>query len=534
MPSPLSKRMHEFRRSWLRGPLAYPPTGVAAYQAQRVKAWQEDLRVRRASIAIQAAMRPGRRLLLRRVVVKGWSLAARVARLWVGLRTRQLNRAQARRRKLNGPWDRAYARFWRTLQGDRSWRRLEPRLWDYELAFGKVIDQLSPDLIHAHDFYMLGVGARAVVRARAGGRVVPLVWDAHEFLPGLKARADNPRWLPAHCAHEREFAPYADAVVTVSPELAILLQEQHGLAEMPAVVLNAPDLDETASAADAPDLRELCGIGPGVKLLVYSGAAAAQRGLDVMVDSLPHLDGVHVAFVVAHPPSRYVQGLMTKAAQLGMSDRLHVVPYVPHDQVVALLSSADAGVIPIHHWPNHEIALITKYFEYAHARLPMIVSDVRTMAETTRSSGLGEVFRAEDVEDFVRVVKIVMSDTKRYRAAYDRPGLLENWTWGAQAQILDDIYTRLLPDHPRNPEESVRTTGPDVSVVMVVRNAMPYLTKCIRSLVEQTIGMGRFELIAVDRGSTDGGAERLTRFAELHPQTFKVIYQPNSAVGRGL
>ena len=76
----------------------------------------------------------------------------------------------------------------------------------------------------------------------------------------------------------------------------------------------------------------------------------------------------------------------------------------------------------------------------------------------------------------------------------------------------------------------MRTTAPDVSVIMVVRDAMPYLTKCIRSLVEQTIGMGRFEVIAVDCGSTDGGAERLTRFSELHPETFKVIHQPNSAV----
>ncbi len=531
MPSPLTKRAFEFRRSWLRGPLAYAPTGVAAYRAQRVKAWQEDLRIRRASIAIEAATttRPRRRL-LRRMAVRGSSLAARTMRLWVAFRTRQLNRALASRRKLTGPWDRAYALIWRTVQGDRSWRRLEPRLWDYELAFGKVIDQLSPDLIHAHDFYMLGVGARAVVRARAAGRPVKLVWDAHEFLPGLKSRADNPRWLPAHCAHEREFAPYADAVVTVSPELAILLQQEHGLAEMPAVVLNAPEVEETEDATSLLDLRELCGIGPDVKLLVYSGAAAGQRGLDIMVDALPHLDGVHVAFVVAHPPSRYVQSLMTKAAQLGMIDRLHVVPYVPHDHVVAFLSSADAGVIPIHHWPNHEIALITKYFEYAHARLPIIVSDVRTMADTTRSTGLGEVFRAEDVEDFVRVVKIVMSDTQRYRAAYDRPNLLQNWTWGAQAMILDDIYGRLLPDHPTDPEDSVRTTAPDISVVMVVRDAMPYLTKCIRSLVEQTIGMGRFEVIAVDRGSADGGAERLTRFAELHPHTFTVIHQPTSAV----
>ncbi len=113
-----------------------------------------------------------------------------------------------------------------------------------------------------------------------------------------------------------------------------------------------------------------------------------------------------------------------------MSDRLHVVPYVPHDQVVAFLSSADAGVIPIHHWPNHEIALITKYFEYAHARLPMIVSDVTDDGRDHPRVRAGEVFRAEDVEDFVRVVKIVMSDTERYRAAYDRP---EFWRTGPGA-----------------------------------------------------------------------------------------------------
>ncbi len=94
----------------------------------------------------------------------------------------------------------------------------------------------------------------------------------------------------------------------------------------------------------------------------------------------PRLDGVHVAFVVAHPPSRYVEGLVARAAELGVADRVHLLPYVPHDQVVSFLASADAGVIPIHHWPNHEVALITKFFEYAHARLPMIISDVRAMA----------------------------------------------------------------------------------------------------------------------------------------------------------
>src|SRR4051812_40715659 len=58
------------------------------------------------------------------------------------------------------PVERLQVRYWRARLGDRSWRRLEPGLWNYERAFGAVIDELKPDLIHAHDFRMLGVGAR--------------------------------------------------------------------------------------------------------------------------------------------------------------------------------------------------------------------------------------------------------------------------------------------------------------------------------------------------------------------------------------
>jgi glycosyltransferase involved in cell wall biosynthesis len=126
-------------------------------------------------------------------------------------------------------------------------------------------------------------------------------------------------------------------------------------------------------------------------------------------------------------------------------DRIHAVPYVPHERVAAFLSAADAGVIPIHHWPNHEIALITKFFEYSHARLPIVVSDVRTMAETVRATGQGEVFRARDAADFARAVRAVLADPRRYRGVYDGPGSpLPGWTWEAQAAKLDAIYGALL------------------------------------------------------------------------------------------
>ncbi|MEQ4303021.1 glycosyltransferase family 4 protein [Plantactinospora sp. B6F1] len=446
MPDPLARRRHEFRRAWLRWPLAYAPNGIAAHRAQWAKAWQADIRQREAELTL--AVRAGttdRRLERRRRRLRLERKAAHLLRRWVSLRYWMLTRAR-KGRKLTSWWDRLYTWFWSTVQGGRAWRRLEPGLWDYELAFGPVVDELAPDLIHAHDFRMIGVGARAKVRAAVAGRELKLVWDAHEFLPGVQPWQDNARWLPAHRAHEREYVPFADAAVTVSASLAELLRREHGLAELPAVVLNAPDVtgDPAGETGPAPELRDRCGIGPEVPLLVYSGVAAPKRGLGTMIEALPQLPGVHVALVVNKPDGPYVRELLARAGALGVADRLHVLPYVAHWQVVAFLSGADVGVIPIQHWPNHEIALITKFFEYAHARLPVVVSDVRTMAETVRSTGQGEVFRAEDVTDYVRAVRAVLADRERYRAAYQQPGLLAGWTWAAQAEVLTGVYRRLL------------------------------------------------------------------------------------------
>ncbi|WP_405425494.1 glycosyltransferase family 4 protein [Micromonospora sp. NBC_00617] len=465
MPDPLARRRHEFRRAWLRWPLAYPPNGIAAHRAQWVKAWREDLRVREAQLTLAARAGTATRLAARRRMLQVEEAGAQILGKWVSFRYWQLTRAR-KGRKFRNPWDRAYTKFWQLAKGDGAWRRLEPGLWDYELAYGPVLDELRPDLIHANDFRMLGVAARAKIRAAAAGREIKVVWDAHEFLPGLKPWQDNARWLPAHRAHEREYAPYADAVMTVSDALADLLRQEHGLAVQPDVVLNAPSAGhgDVEPETPAPDLRALCGVGAEVPLLVYSGAAARQRGLDIMVEALPQLPGVHVALVVNKPAGPYVSQVLARAAKLGVGDRVHALPYVKHWQVVPFLASADAGVIPIHHWPNHEIALITKFFEYSHARLPLIVSDVKTMAGTVRSTGQGEVFRAEDVADYVRAVRAVLADRERYRAAYDRAGLLESWTWEAQAEVMDAVYRRLLPGRPTSAAGPAGTGGlPDES-----------------------------------------------------------------------
>jgi len=68
----------------------------------------------------------------------------------------------------------------------------------------------------------------------------------------------------------------------------------------------------------------------------------------------------------------------------------------------------------------------------------------------------------------------------------------------------------------------------DVTVIVPVYNTMPYLTRCLMSLVRQSIGRSRLEVIAVDDGSTDGSGAVLDRFVRRFPDLFTVIHQPNS------
>ncbi|MFG2066600.1 glycosyltransferase [Micromonospora tulbaghiae] len=81
---------------------------------------------------------------------------------------------------------------------------------------------------------------------------------------------------------------------------------------------------------------------------------------------------------------------------------------------------------------------------------------------------------------------------------------------------------------PTTPRTAAGTSRPDVSVVVPVYNTLRYLRSCLESVLRQTIGPDRMEIVAVDDGSTDGSGRLLDRYAAKHPGTVRVVHQANS------
>ena len=315
-----------------------------------------------------------------------------------------------------------------------------PLLKDGELAFGNVIDELNPNIIHANDCDTLGLALRAQKRAAARGRQISIVYDAHEYVQGVHRK--HPVWQDAMALLERTAIIRVDTVITVSETIATMLATDYQLSVRPTVVLNAPRRVQPAVDPVLKTFRTKIGLASAVPLHIYVGAAAPQRGLDAMVGALVKAEGHHVGLVV-NPNSPYVKKLLEKAVALGVDDRVHVHPYVPEWYVSTFSSDATSGVIPILHYPNHEISLVTKYFEYLHARIPIIVSDVKTMAEEVLLQGNGLVFTAGNADELADAFLQITAERTRYVGAIT-DAMLDEYSWELQADKLVEAHDGLV------------------------------------------------------------------------------------------
>ncbi|MDR0593218.1 MAG: glycosyltransferase family 4 protein [Bifidobacteriaceae bacterium] len=340
-----------------------------------------------------------------------------------------------------------------------AWRRRLP--WERELAnvadldgvFTPRLVELRPDVLHLHDIHLLSAGVHAKRRLAALGRAPRLIYDAHEYVSGM--RGGNPFQEAAYAAVERELAGEADAVVTVSEPIADLLARDFGLARRPTVVLNSPPLaaggagpeGPAASAAAGPSLRAAVDLPPGAALAVYSGVLHTNRNLGPLIDAFALLDDAHLALVcVPGPHTPVARQLAERAARQGLGDRVHLVGPVPPEQVVRFLSSASLGVHPMAlGLPNHELALPNKLFDYIWAGLPLAVSDVEVMGGLVRQAHLGFTFDPEDPASIAAAIRRVLERRAELAAAVRAPQLRERFAWEAQVAKLAELYAELAP-----------------------------------------------------------------------------------------
>jgi len=333
--------------------------------------------------------------------------------------------------------------------------------------------RLRPDVVHAHDAAMLLPG---LLGARLTG--ARLVYDSHELATGVRYRSRD--WARFVAALERLGVPRADAVVTVTDGIAERLQVRYGLRERPHVVRNACALE-----AGAPDgtLRRSLGVGDA-PLVLHQGAPAEGRGCELLVRAMGELAGVHLVFLGDGEPD-FERRLREEARAAGVHERVHLVPGVPLERLLARTAEADVGVALLQDdCENHRLALPNKLFEYAAAGVPVVASDLPELRRVVDGHRLGALVPPGDRTALVHALRAVL--------AGGRSGAIGDLSWARERERLLAAYERLLAGDRAGPGPPGRPRA-----LLFVRNPFTHDARVLRSAVVLRDMGYRPEVVAV-------------------------------------
>ena len=291
---------------------------------------------------------------------------------------------------------------------------------------------------HAHNMHVI---FPCWLSARARG--ARLVYDAHE-LYGNTVRGDRwCRWLAARAllAVEGFAVTVADAVITTNPSRVVALQARHGLRPI-EVLANVPRLVEEVVPWDP-------GFPADVPVLLYQGGIyAAERPFRETIKALRMLEGVHLV-ILGFGREEHLQLIRTWARELGVADRVHLLPPLPFDRLVSSAAAATVGIVPLSPVDlGYVLGDTNKLHEYLMAGLPVIASDlpeVRRVA-TQGTPPVGELFDPAEPHTIAEAYRRVVDDPARYaaRRREARRIAVEHYHWEIEGVRLCSLYDRLL------------------------------------------------------------------------------------------
>jgi glycogen synthase len=285
-----------------------------------------------------------------------------------------------------------------------------------------------PEIIVANDWNTLPIAAR--VKALTAARVV---YDSHEFAP--TEFADRYLWrffLRRHVeAIEASFISKADAVTTVSHNIAREIATRYRLTHTPTVVRNTPDFEP--GPARPTD---------NVVTVLFHGLFRPHRGLEPLIDSVAFWRPNRRLVLRGYGATTYVAALKSRATNSTASGNIIFEPPVAPERVVPMAASADIGFFALPaSSPQSRFALPNKIFEYIGASLAVVTTPLPDMSALLDEWGCG-AYTGETAAEIARTLN-ALDQGAIDRLKANAAAAARRLNWRQESAILLNIVAGL-------------------------------------------------------------------------------------------
>jgi glycosyltransferase involved in cell wall biosynthesis len=287
------------------------------------------------------------------------------------------------------------------------------------------------DIIVANDLDTL---LPAFLIARLKGR--ELVYDSHEYFTEAEGLTNRPLPKKVWLAVEGFIFPKLKHVITVNETIAGIYRALYHVKVH--VVRNVPMLREEVVVAS----REALGLPSDKRIILLQGAYIdPDRGGMELAQSMEFLPD---ALLLIIGSGRDLENIKREVTKKNLEERVRFIAKVPFRELQQYTAVADVGVSldkPLH--LNYAYSLPNKLFDYIHAGLPVLVSDLPELRRIVEGYNLGRVVSRVEPREIATALQEMFSDENGGVWKLNALKAAKELNWQREQEVVRKVYEPL-------------------------------------------------------------------------------------------
>lgn len=184
----------------------------------------------------------------------------------------------------------------------------------------------------------------------------------------------------------------------------------------------------------------------GKRVLTIFGFVHKNKGHDLVLEVLPHLDQDVVLLVAGGPQVKqhktYYRNLQIKAQKLGVEDRVRFCGFVEDKNLAQVFNATDLAIFP-YRW----IITSGSFHQALSYQIPTLTSDLEYFQEIRSKYGCVELFRSGDKRDLKDKLKSMLTDEDKQNYLRSKcQDFYEKTRWDTVARKTVKVYQSLDED----------------------------------------------------------------------------------------
>jgi len=267
-------------------------------------------------------------------------------------------------------------------------------------------------------------------------RRTKLIYDSHEFFTEVPELTSRPTVQNVWKAIEKRLLPKVKYALTVNRSIADLYKKKYGI-EM-KVLRNIPRL----VAVDNQPTKEELGLPTDKKIIILQGSGInMHRGAEESVEAMRYINN---AVLLILGSGDVISDLKQTVKEHALEDKVIFKGRMPYEQMMAHTHLSDLGLsLDKDTNVNYRFSLPNKLFDYIHAGIPVLGSDLVEVKRIIEDYGVGEIARSFEPEKLAAQMQEMLSSSKTTEWKQNALKARVELNWEKETEVLSNMIDEL-------------------------------------------------------------------------------------------